>query len=185
MDDSQLADINDTFAKIGLIMCNFANFEGYLAPALAMMLNDNGDQASAILGQVDSFAFKWAVIVGIAGTREADCEVAKAILAMDEDIKKAAGFRNKLAHSGSRIKDGVFWLITNANTTKRGESKAVKLTRQEIWDHNELLKNAIEALSPLIDKLKLTGTGGLMRALRHTDGASTGDPILNLDRYRG
>jgi len=56
-------ELHETFATIGFLVCDFANFEGRLGPALALMINDNGDQASAILGQVDSFSYKWGTVV--------------------------------------------------------------------------------------------------------------------------
>ena len=52
MGDLRLAELVEVCTNFGFLVTEFANFEAYLAPALALMLNDNGDQASAILGQV-------------------------------------------------------------------------------------------------------------------------------------
>ena len=52
MDPCPFEELHETFATIGYLICEFANFEGRLMPVLALMLNDTGDQASVILGQV-------------------------------------------------------------------------------------------------------------------------------------
>lgn len=160
----------EIFALIGLLITNFANFEACLAPALAVLLDDNGDQASVILGQVDSFAYKWSTVVGIAELQEPKSDMASVVLSVQADIKKVNSFRNMLAHSGNRVEIDEFWLIKNATTTKRGKPEALLLTSEVVGDHNSLLVDATRALHGQLVGIKLTGKTGLMLALRNKAG---------------
>ena len=163
-------ELHETFANIGFLVMDFANFEGRLAPALALMLNDNGDQASAILGQVDSFSYKWNTVVGIAQTLGGKSAMADAILAIVDDVKEVNSFRNKLAHSGSRLHPPELWLITSATSTKRGIPKSEPITADLVQLKLDKLRAAMTRLDDLIDWGKLTSNDGLMRGFRCSSG---------------
>jgi len=177
-----LAELHEIFATIGFLVCDFANFEGRLAPALALMINDNGDQASAILGQVDSFSFKWACVAGVAKTLKGKSPMAAAVLAIDADVRAVNSFRNKLAHSCSRLHPPEFWLITNATTTKRGEPKSERITEAMVQEQLDTIRAAMDRIDELIDWNKLTSDDGLMRAFRCSTGPTSPRPIPILDR---
>lgn len=170
-----LAEVHEIFATIGFLVCEFANFEGRLAPSLALMLNDNGDQASAILGQVDSFAYKWGTVVGVAETLKGKSDLADAILSLRDEVKAVNGFRNKLAHSGSRIHSPELWLVTNATSTKRGVPKGERVTRQMVQQNLDVIRECMNELDARIEWDKLTSNEGLMRAFRCSTGPATKD----------
>jgi hypothetical protein len=165
----------DILARIGLLVTNFANFEATLTPMLAVLLNDNGDRASVILGQVDSFAYKWGTVVGIAKLQEPPTDLSLAIVEADQKILRVNSFRNKVAHSGSRIQGDTYFLLQNSNTTKRGDVRVEILTKEALEEHNALLINTSAAMNSLINGVKLAGQSGLMRALRNTAGIPSED----------
>jgi hypothetical protein len=165
----------EVFANIGFLVCEFANFEGYLAPALALMLNDNGDQASVILGQIDSFSYKWGTVVGVAETLKGKSKVADAVLEIDADVRAANTFRNKLAHGGNRVEGTEVWLIVNANSTKRGPPRGEQITGPAVQAQIDTIRAAMDRMQAVIDWNRLTGETGLMRALRYTPGRASPD----------
>lgn len=158
MDPCPFEELHETFATIGYLICEFANFEGRLMPVLALMLNDTGDQASVILGQVDSFAYKWSTVVGVAETVARGDHVAEAVLKIRSDVKEASSFRNKIAHSGSRIHGAELWLVVNATTTKRGAPKGELITRSMVQAQLDRIRGAIDALDGVIDWSILVST---------------------------
>ncbi|MBI1329217.1 MAG: hypothetical protein GC166_04845 [Alphaproteobacteria bacterium] len=167
---------NDIFARIGLLVLTFANFEMLLFSSFAVLLDDGvGEKSSAIFGQIDNFRYKFDMVMGVARETSPPTEISKTLLEIENDILQVNKFRNSLAHGGTRILGNEVWLITNANSIKRGEVKEILLTGEHLEKHQMLLIESALKLQKLLADRKMTGTKGLMRALRSKRGVPIED----------
>jgi hypothetical protein len=90
-------------------------------------------------------------------------------------VKNTNTFRNKIAHSGTRIHGAELWLVTNATTMKRGNPKGEHITNSMVQAELDSIRDAMTVLDDVIDWEKLTSNKGLMRAFRCTTGSTNHD----------
>lgn len=102
--------------------------------ALSLMLgDDSGRVAEAILSKIDSVAYKQSVVIDVAKLQPESSDVAKAVVAAEPTLKRAAKMRNDLAHGVyAQDNDSDLAILGNLFSFGKKPLKVEKVDRQAI-----------------------------------------------------